>query len=209
MQTSKLNNVIQAPEGLSSREELVPPPFSQHFGHSMLPEGAIADLIDGILILTDEKQLIYANDSARRVLHQLNQDKSHTHLVPQEIWHICQSLIHSRNLFPNQQWLMQSDIFTEDSTALHIRARWLTLEAVEHPCLLLTVEDRRQAMQNIAIEEAQKYGLTPREREVWLLHRNGYTYKQIALELYITPNTVKKHMKSIHAKQKTYGAIED
>jgi DNA-binding CsgD family transcriptional regulator len=52
-------------------------------------------------------------------------------------------------------------------------------------------------------EESQKYGLTCREQEIWLLHRANYTYKQIALELCITPNTVKKHMKSIYSKQKS------
>ena len=63
------------------------------------------------------------------------------------------------------------------------------------------MEDVYQPIQNIAIAEAEKYRLTPREKDVWLLYRANYTYKQIAAELCITLNTVKKHMKSIYSKQ--------
>ncbi len=170
-----------------------------------LAQGTIESLLDGILILTEQQELIYANAGARRVLETLNAAPikgDATLSIPEEIWHICQSLIRSRNLFPKQHWLMESDIYTHDATNLHICARWLKLENRSDPCLLLTVEDRCQAIKSIAIEECQTYGLTPREKEVWLLHRNHYTYKQIAIELCITPNTVKKHMRSIHAKKK-------
>jgi WD40 repeat protein len=46
----------------------------------------------------------------------------------------------------------------------------------------------------------QKHGLTPREQDIWLLYRTNYSYKQIANELNISLNTVKKHMKNIYAK---------
>jgi Bacterial regulatory proteins, luxR family len=169
---------------------------------SILLESVVEGLIDGILILTDQNQLVYANESARRVLRQLQSNELSDSPVPKEIWHICEYLINSRNLFPHQHWLAASEIFTDEATALHVRARWLQLESIDHPCLLLTLEDRYQALKNIAVEAAQKYRLTPREKEVWLLHRANYTYKEIASELCITPNTVKKHMRSIHTKQK-------
>jgi Bacterial regulatory proteins, luxR family len=171
----------------------------------ILAQGTIDSLLDGILILTEQQELIYANEGAKRVLKILNAtplNADQISSIPEEIWHICQSLIRSRNLFPTQHWLMESDIYTHDATNLHICARWLTLENRSDPCVLLTVEDRCQAIKSIATEECQTYGLTPREKEVWLLHRNNYTYKQIAIELCITPNTVKKHMRSIHAKKK-------
>jgi ATP/maltotriose-dependent transcriptional regulator MalT len=168
-----------------------------------LAQGTIDSLLDGILILTEQQELIYANAGARRVLEMLNSTASNTPLsIPQEIWHLCQSLIHSRHLFPKQHWLIESDIYTHDATNVHICVRWLKVENRSEACLLLTVEDRRQAIKSIAIDECETYGLTRREKEVWLLHRNHYTYKQIAIELCITPNTVKKHMRSIHAKKK-------
>jgi hypothetical protein len=189
---------------LNSQPELTDIDTLQNFEQTTGLKEEIENLIDGILILTDQKELIYANGSARKLLQQLNQNKARSNSVPREIWYICQSLIRSRSLFPNQNWLIQSDIFTGDSTALHIRARWLNSETLGQPCLLLMLEDRYQVIQDILIEEAQQYGLTSREKEVWLLHRANYTYKQIASKLCITPNTVKKHMRSIHIKQKEF-----
>jgi DNA-binding CsgD family transcriptional regulator len=51
-----------------------------------------------------------------------------------------------------------------------------------------------------AIAEAQEWRLTPRETEVWLLRRSGYTSIGIASQLGITINTVKKHFKNIYRK---------
>jgi DNA-binding CsgD family transcriptional regulator len=42
-----------------------------------------------------------------------------------------------------------------------------------------------------------------------LLRRANYTCKEIAAELYISLNTVKKHMKNIHAKREKALHSED
>ncbi len=56
---------------------------------------------------------------------------------------------------------------------------------------------------------AQKHGLTSREQDIWLLYRANYSYKQIAEELNISRNTLKKHMKNIHAKlHKLHGLFD-
>ena len=202
MHATKENNAFKASDSQYSKIQLFNPDVVQSSEQFDLLKGVIEDLFDGILILTEQKDLIYVNESARKILCQLNQGRAHPSLVPQEIWQVCQFLIQSRSLFPNQHWMIESRIFTEESMALDIRVRWLNIESLQLSCLLITVEDRDKAMKNIAVEEAQSYRLTRREKEVWLLHRDRYTYKQIASELCITPNTVKKHMKSIHAKQK-------
>jgi DNA-binding CsgD family transcriptional regulator len=77
----------------------------------------------------------------------------------------------------------------------------LVLEENAHPYLLVTIEDRNQSTQNLAIADAKKYGLTRRETEIWLLRRANYSYKEIADKLCISINTVKKHLKNIHIKQ--------
>jgi DNA-binding CsgD family transcriptional regulator len=158
--------------------------------------------VDGILILTTQRDLIYANDYIKRTLRQLNQCQSLVNQVPEEIWNVCQVLIKSHDLFPNQHWLIESKIFMSSSIAFNVMAKWLKLEELEQPCIWLSICDHCQYTQGIVKEESQKYGLTSREKEVWLLHRADYTYKQVALELHITPNTVKKHLKSIYSKQK-------
>ncbi len=67
--------------------------------------------------------------------------------------------------------------------------------------IVVTLEDCNSSSQNIAIADAKKYGLTKREAEVWLLRYANLPYKEIAQHLYITINTVKKHIKNIYAKQ--------
>jgi DNA-binding CsgD family transcriptional regulator len=175
----------------------------------LLPDEVIEDLIDGVLILTEQQELVYVNECARRILRQLNRSDSLSHSLPQEIWHICQSLIASRHLFPNQYWLTESKVLVGSTVALSVRARWLHLPDIAQPCISLSIRDRYQDIKDVVNEESQKYGLTCREKEVWLLHRANYTYKQIALELIITPNTVKKHMKNIYQKQKALFLLDD
>lgn len=164
--------------------------------------GLIEQYLGGILVFTDQIELIYVNQLAQDILCQLTQASFDEQLIPEEILHICRSLIKSRTLFPEQNWLTEFDIFTSSSTTLHIRSRWLNVDNINHACLMLILEDRQKAIINIYLNEAEKYGLTPREKDVWLLHHKGHTYKQVAKELGITPNTVKKHMRSIHAKTK-------
>ena len=50
-------------------------------------------------------------------------------------------------------------------------------------------------------DDNKRYSLTPREADVWQLRQQGATYQEIAQELFISVNTVKKHLKSILAKQ--------
>jgi DNA-binding CsgD family transcriptional regulator len=167
-----------------------------------LLQNVISGLVNGVLILTDQKKVLYANECAIRILRLLNQREDSLNPIPQEIWHLCQALISSLRLFPNQYWLLKSKIVISASISLHIQVKWLKMVAIDQTYLLVVLEDEQQSLKDIAIAEAQKYGLTVREQEIWLLHRSRYTYKQIAGALNITPNTVKKHMKSILAKQK-------
>lgn len=169
---------------------------------------AVLESLDGILVLTTAGKWINANRSAKQICQQLQRSQTAAPTVPVEIWRVCQCLIESRELFPDQQLILCDEIITREALALRIRVRWLELESLEESCLLVTLEDHQQSMQNMAIAEAHKYGLTPGEAKVWTLYRADYSYKKIAETLYITPNTVKKHMKSIHAKRKLVLGIE-
>ena len=157
--------------------------------------------IDGILILTEQGEWFHANDLAHQICRKLTQDKSQRNSVPEEIWRVCRTLLESRNQYSNQQDIMEDEIVTDKLTTLRIRARWLKLSTVSSPYLLVILEDRYQSIQNLAIAEVDKYGLTRREAEVWLLRRANYSRKEIAAELCISLDTVKKHLKNIHAKQ--------
>jgi DNA-binding CsgD family transcriptional regulator len=52
--------------------------------------------------------------------------------------------------------------------------------------------------------EAQYFGLTPRESEVWDLRNQGRSRREIADHLYISIDTVKKHLANIQIKRQTY-----
>jgi hypothetical protein len=167
-----------------------------------LLQAVLEGFIDGILILTEHGECLHANQCATRICEQLHPGNSQANSIPEEIWHVCQSLIESRDLFPTQKMIIESEITKGDSVAFRVRVRWLKLEQIKRPCLLVTLEDRYQSLQRMVTTDVHKYGLTPREAEVWLLYRANYSYKEIADELFITLNTVKKHMKNIHAKRK-------
>lgn len=182
--------VIKQADGLS------PPSAQPIFEH------IIDNLIKGLLIITEQRQVLYCNTCADRILQQLSRNLNGRDFIPPEIWHICNFLIEGRELFPHQLWIHESKLFVNSSWSVHVQARWLSLETFADPCLCLVMEDESQLIQEVAIEEAHRYGLTAREAQVWILHRTRYTYKEIAKELGITANTVKKHMKSILTKKK-------
>ncbi|WP_199320500.1 LuxR C-terminal-related transcriptional regulator [Leptolyngbya sp. FACHB-261] len=178
---------------------------------STLLQGVVEGFIDGILILSEQGEWIRANECARRICHQLApsqltqsqliQSRASALNVPKAIWRVCQTLIDSRDLYPNQPVIVEDDIVASRLSTIRVRARWFRSEAIRQPCLLVTLEDRYQTLQNMALAEAHEYSLTPREAEIWLLYRANYKRQEIADKLYITLNTVKKHLKNIQAKR--------
>lgn len=167
----------------------------------VLLQGVLESLIDGIMIVSDQGELLFANGCAEQICRQLTENLSRCNNVPRQIWRSCQALIKGRELFSDEAVVIEDEIKTEEDNAIRIRARWLDLNNIERPCLLVALEDQQQSAQYKAIAEAQKYGLTERETQVWMLKRAGYTYKAIASQLHIAEDTVKKHIKSIHAKR--------
>ncbi len=78
---------------------------------------------------------------------------------------------------------------------------WLDLPNQDQPCFLVVIEDRHRSDQALATLEMLRYGLTPRERQVWMLRRSGHSYQEIANTFYISVDTVKRHLKNIYAKR--------
>jgi DNA-binding CsgD family transcriptional regulator len=161
----------------------------------------IETFMDGILILTTERELILTNEYARCISRQLMPNLDTNNEVPESIWHVCQSLIESRQLFPEKKIILESEVATNQGLKLRVRARWLQFNSDHDNLLLVTVEDSHQYAQSSAIADARKYHLTNREMEVWQLRQANVSYQAIANQLYITINTVKKHLKNIYAKR--------
>ena len=171
------------------------------FPQFLLFLGVLDRLIDGILILTEQGELIKANASANRICQQMVKDCSPSNSEVQEIWPVCQSLIKScLPVFKAKTVVIESEIPMGKLGGFRLRTQWLRLEETEPLYQVIIIEDCSQSLQNLVNTQVHQYGLTPREAEVWLLSRTHHTYQEIAEKLYITQNTVKKHMKNIHAK---------
>ncbi|MEA5625929.1 helix-turn-helix transcriptional regulator [Nostoc sp. UHCC 0251] len=161
----------------------------------------IEGLEDGILILSHTGEIVHANESARRLCYQFNQDNFNHNFVPPAIWNLCESLLNNRYFFYDKLLILSDEIVLDKSNIFRIRVRLLNLDRFEVPCLLVTIENQYESVKNVALTEVKKFDLTPREAEIWFLYRSNYSYKEIATKLYITINTVKKHMKNIHTKR--------
>ncbi|MEH2455543.1 helix-turn-helix transcriptional regulator [Nostoc sp.] len=169
----------------------------------------IEGLEDGILILSKAGKVIHANASAHRLCCQFNQGNCNQNFVPPAIWDLCKSLLNSRYLFSDKLLILSDEIVLDKSNIFRIRMRLLDLDGFEVPCLLVTIENQYESVKNVALTEVKKFDLTPREAEIWFLYRSNYSYKEIANKLYITINTVKKHMKNIHTKRQASLVLEE
>lgn len=168
-----------------------------------LLQSILESLIDGVMVMTDQHDLVYANGMARTIYAQLWHSASDP--LPREIQRIYQSLLERKEVYPNQPVVIETEVITPKTT-FRIRAQWLALEIASRPCFLLRLQDQNQSVQSLALAEAQKWALTPRETEVWSQRRSGCSRKSIAANLYISVDTVKKHLKNIHLKQQ---ALQD
>lgn len=179
--------------------------------HALYKEDFLQEVLEalgeGFLILTIAGELVYNNASAYQICCQLNQGNLNTNFLPSAIWQLCETLLESRNFCSDQLMMLSDEIVLNHSTVFRIKVKLLHLERFQFPCLLVTIENRCESLKNIAIAEIQKYALTRREAEIWCLYRGKYSYKEIAAQLYITVNTVKKHMKNIHAKRQYFVEI--
>lgn len=164
-----------------------------------LLQAVIEGFVDGIIILTPEMKLLHVNEYARNICNKLT-GLYLEQIIPEEIWNVCESLIESRELFPDSNIFIELEV-EKNLKKVRIRARWLEMDDNKNEYMIVTLEDCHESNQSIAIRDAKKYGLTERETQVWLLRKANLSYKEIAARLYITINTVKKHLKSIYAKQ--------
>ena len=157
--------------------------------------------VDGILILNLQSDLVYANTPGTRICQHLT---SRENRVPDEVLRSCNALIESRELYGDRPLVIESEITNEQSQAFRIRVQWLKIDDLPQPCLLVRLEDQQQALQSLAVTEAKRYGLTPREAEVLFLKRCNLSRKEIAAQLYITIDTVKKHLGNIQSKKQAH-----
>lgn len=157
--------------------------------------------VDGILILNLNGDFVYANTPATQICQQLS---SRQNTPPEAVWRSCEALIESRELYGAHPLVIESEITTELLQTFRVRVQWIALDGSPEPSLLVRIEDQQQSMHSLAVTEAKEFGLTPREAEVWFLRRCNKSRKEIADQLYITIDTVKKHLGNIQSKRQAH-----
>jgi len=156
---------------------------------------------DGVLLLTREGGCLYSNQEGRRLCQVLKEGQHSANAMPLGVWLMCRHMIESRSLFADKA-LVPTQTFTgAKNQPVRAKVQWLDLPTDSDAYLLVLLEDQSRSAQATALPEAVRYKLTPQEKDVWLLRHANCSYKEIAAKLFVSVNTVKRHLKSISAKR--------
>ena len=163
---------------------------------------AFGSLQDGFIVADTTGGVQQINQPAKRICHLLSTEgKANEGSLPLEIWHVCAMALKKEDLSSHYAGIDADLILPKLGT---VRIRVQNISSGQTPYLLIILEDRQQTNRNKALSEAAIYGLTERETEIWQLRLRGDAYKEISTALWISIDTVKKHIKNIHAKQRMY-----
>ncbi len=155
----------------------------------------------GLFLLNQFSKIIYANRKGIKILLDMGYSELEDDQIPEIIEHIHNSSVGRRNLDSGHQISVLARFCINPSVCFDVQTRWLNISENQSEYLLFIIEEHNQLIKHSIADEAEKYGLTPRETEVWLLYKMHHSYREIASRLGIAINTVKKHMKNIFLKQ--------
>jgi DNA-binding CsgD family transcriptional regulator len=167
----------------------------------------LATLMDAVMVVSPDGLIRQSNPKARQLCDRINQTTPgphHPDHLPSPIQPLFAALRESRDLFPEQRVLPEFELNLDDHTPLRIRGQFLDIPRADGdvPYVLITIENRQESLHSVAIGDAQRFGFTAREREIWYMRLLGHSYREISTILFITENTVRKHVKSILAKRR-------
>ena len=172
---------------------------TQSIGHVGILRAALESLQDGFIIASQSGEVHQINEPAERICELL---RSESGSLPNEVWRICESAISNQNVLSFQKIGLDAEIILPEIGTVRVRVQ--NIKIAQTSCLLIVLEDRQQTIRNRALSEATLFGLTKREAEVWQLRLRGDGYKEISTALWISVETVKKHVKNILAKRRSH-----
>ncbi|MBE9102239.1 LuxR C-terminal-related transcriptional regulator [Vacuolonema iberomarrocanum] len=160
-------------------------------------------LPDGVLILSDRGEVLFSNIYASKICQTLLKQNEDAQALPPELQQLVEifQVTETYPLTRERLALLEGEFYIGDTNDIRVRVQLVQPDDRETPCFLVVLEDRQETVRRAAAAEIRKFNLTPREAEVWLWRRTGLTYNEIANKLFVTIDTVKKHLKSIYAKQ--------
>ncbi|MEM9164110.1 MAG: helix-turn-helix transcriptional regulator [Cyanobacteria bacterium P01_F01_bin.4] len=203
---SQLSSIAVATPTSISANQIPYPSLSFEFQASLL-FAAIENFADGLIIVNKAGEILHQNRYANQLIKTLDTQYQNLKSLPKNIWKICQSLLNNVDVFSTKTHvILEDELQTEAQGIIRVRVQWFSSDGSNQDCFLVTLENRSRSVENRAKSDAQRYGLTPREVDVWQLKQANYSYKEIAAELFISENTVKKHLKSVYAKREQRAA---
>jgi DNA-binding CsgD family transcriptional regulator len=196
MSSSKTMQVSSQPAAGPPTAPPPPPEFA-------LLQVVLEGFTDGVLIVNQKGRCLHHNQAGRAICQLLAGQCASHGAMPTCLKVMCHHLLESRTLFPDQLLVLTQTLHSPTGHVIRAKVQWLTLQPTQEPYLLVLLEDEVHSAQTTALLEAVQYHLTPREQDVWLLRRAHHSYEEIAAKLFIAVNTVKRHLKSIHAKRRS------
>ena len=171
--------------------------------HSFL-ESFLESFSDGVIILSLDGELLHANNSIYKIIETYASLLTQTTLLNEEFAHLLRLIVDNPECYQQAPGFISSDVKLSRVSILRIRARQFQVGAYPSPLLWFSIEDQQASLSAQALVEAEKYKLSDREVEVWRLRKAHCTYLEIAGLLFISINTVKKHLSHITSKIELY-----
>lgn len=185
-------------------------------GFTDLPSSTLLSvLVDtipkGLLVLSIERTIVYWNQTAKRLCQMLPSSQRCQTTLPTAVAELWKQVVEAEAV--TEPVVLEYE--TPDDRSFRLTACWLTTGVSDHliagfsnqTYILVTLEDRDEVLQQDIQAEQRKFHLTNREAEVWLLLKREYSYQAIATTLHISLNTVKTHIRNIHAKRHPYQSL--
>jgi DNA-binding CsgD family transcriptional regulator len=161
-------------------------------------ESAASDA-PGLVVLDQAGELVTATAAARAWFADLGHDARTARPVPAEVSTVAGLLRRSRETDRARQGVVpRLRVRTRAGHWAVLHASWLELAQDEPARIAVIIEAAAPA--EVAAVIMLAYGLTERERTVTGLVCQGYSTRQIAAELWISPVTVQDHLKSVFDK---------
>jgi DNA-binding CsgD family transcriptional regulator len=150
-------------------------------------------LVDGLMFLDFQGEILYMNETADRICETFQTLGSY---LPEMVWQRSAALMEV-----HEAGAINSELNVE---SYRVRIQRLELKRLAQPCLMVRIEDKARSLYQLIQGEVARYGLTQREAEVWELKRADLSRQEIAQRLFISVDTVKKHLGNIQLKRQSH-----
>mgnify|MGYP002777022825 CR=1 FL=1 len=198
-----------------TRNRLPAPPVSELVDLSGLLGRVLEVLPQGVMIVSRNFKPVYWNQKAKAQYSRLGGHDYAETVLPLPVSEVCHRLVRAGG---DPTTTVMLEFCTKDGTLMRLRATWLEQvlasdrglavvdngsEAGGTAFIAVFLENCTEMMQTEMHLQQQKYDLTEREAEIWMLLRQELTYQEIAQQLQISLNTVKTHVKNVYAKRRS------